>query len=84
MLDQSFDAIFAKTLTGHITSWNKAAETLYGFAAADAIGRQSHDLLNTPAAGSTFSAIPPRAMTAALVEEVEHLLPSGALSPGTA
>jgi PAS domain S-box-containing protein len=47
LLDQAFDAIFTRTSNGNITSWNKGAETLYGFAAVEAVGRKSHELLHT-------------------------------------
>jgi PAS domain S-box-containing protein len=33
------DAVFSKDLTGHLRSWNPAAERLYGYSAAEAVGR---------------------------------------------
>jgi PAS domain S-box-containing protein len=38
IVDASDDAIVGKTLDGQITSWNPAAEQIYGYSAADAIG----------------------------------------------
>ena len=43
----SHDAIVAKTLEGIITSWNKAAERMFGYTAAEAVGQQI-DLIIPP------------------------------------
>ena len=39
IVESSDDAIFGKTLDGIIASWNRAAERIYGFTAAEAIGQ---------------------------------------------
>ncbi|WP_455567303.1 SpoIIE family protein phosphatase [Streptomyces diastatochromogenes] len=39
LVESSQDAILAKTLDGRITYWNAAAQRLYGFSAAEAVGQ---------------------------------------------
>jgi len=38
IVDSSEDAIYGKTLDGTILTWNKGAETIYGYAAAEVVG----------------------------------------------
>ena len=47
MLRLSFDAIIVWRLDGAIESWNRGAEELYGFSEAEAVGRVTHDMLQT-------------------------------------
>lgn len=45
VVESSDDAIISKTLTGIITSWNKAAERIYGYSAEEMIGQYASTLL---------------------------------------
>jgi PAS domain S-box-containing protein len=50
LLDQSDDAIFALQIGGRgIVYWSRGAERLYGYTAAEAEGRRTHELLQTRA-----------------------------------
>lgn len=45
IVEVSGDAIFSEDLNGTITSWNPAAERVYGCSASGMVGRSTTDLL---------------------------------------
>ncbi|MET9409822.1 PAS domain S-box protein [Streptomyces sp. NPDC002935] len=47
LVESSQDAILAKTLDGHITYWNAAAQRLYGYSRAEVMGRHVSLLATT-------------------------------------
>src|SRR4029077_3608089 len=47
LLELAHDAIIVRDLAGRILYWNRGAEELYGWTREQAIGRLSHDLLET-------------------------------------
>jgi PAS domain S-box-containing protein len=56
IVEGSDDAIIGKTLEGTVTSWNPAAERIYGFTAADAVGHHI-SMLAVPDRESEFEQI---------------------------
>jgi PAS domain S-box-containing protein len=47
LLNLTHDTIFVRDMNDIITYWNRGAEELYGWAAAEAVGKPSADLLRT-------------------------------------
>ena len=47
LLNLAYDAIFTRSSDGKITFWNLGAERLYGYTAEEAIGRHTHEFLQT-------------------------------------
>jgi PAS domain S-box-containing protein len=47
LLNLTHDTIFVRDMSDIITYWNRGAEELYGWLADDAIGKHSHQLLQT-------------------------------------
>ena len=45
LIDSSDDAVIGKTLDGNITSWNRGAEKIYGYAESEVIGKPISILL---------------------------------------
>ncbi len=41
------ESLIVRDLRGHVTLWNRASESLYGFSPAAALGRSLHELLGT-------------------------------------
>jgi len=51
LIDQTWDPVLVWDWNGPISFWNSGAERLYGFSRQEAVGRVSHDLLQTTTPG---------------------------------
>src|SRR5688572_29406669 len=47
LVDASADALIVLAPLGHILSWNRSAERVFGYSAAEAIGRSFEELTRT-------------------------------------
>jgi PAS domain S-box-containing protein len=47
LLDQTHDAIIFRSFDGEISYWNHGAQEMFGWTAQQAVGRSSHELLQT-------------------------------------
>src|ERR1700751_304001 len=47
LLNLTHDAIYVRDISGTVKYWNRGAEELYGWPAEQAIGKVSHELLET-------------------------------------
>lgn len=54
LIDLSRDPIFMWDFDGGILEWNRGSEALYGYSAAEAIGKVKSELLGTVVPGSSF------------------------------
>src|SRR5262245_2205035 len=68
IIESSDDAIMSKDMEGRITSWNAAAERLYGYAKAEAVG-QPVTMLAAPGNEGEIASIMERI---ARGERIEH------------
>ncbi len=79
-VESSIDAIVTKSLDGTITGWNPAAERLFGYTAAEAVGRHI-DLIVPPTRAEEVSDILRRVSWGETIEnyETERLCNDGSL-----
>jgi len=68
IVESSTDAMIGKTLNGVITSWNPGAERMYGYAAAEVVGRNVSVLIPS----ERSEELPAILKRLALGERVEH------------
>jgi two-component system, chemotaxis family, CheB/CheR fusion protein len=57
LIDKSYDSIIVWDFDGRILNWNNGSERLYGYSAAEAVGKLAPELLRTEVPGSSFKAL---------------------------
>lgn len=72
IVESSDDAIIGKDLEGHILSWNHGAEKMYGYTAAEVIGK-SVDILCPPETQSDLRALLAQIKAGHCIESVERV-----------
>ena len=73
LTEQASDAIVVENIDGVVTSWNRAAERLFGWSAGEAIGRHGTDLLLPPAGQAADEALRARVIAGETPEPVESV-----------
>ncbi|HEY0833462.1 MAG TPA: PAS domain S-box protein, partial [Azospirillum sp.] len=71
LVESAGDAIVAITLDGIVTHWNHGAERLYGFAAAEAVGKPAADLIVPPDRRGDFMAMLVAVAEGGIVDNLE-------------
>ncbi|MDQ4064987.1 MAG: LuxR C-terminal-related transcriptional regulator [Actinomycetota bacterium] len=72
LVQSSSDAIFSRTLDGTITSWNPAAERLFGYAADEIVGEGAH-LLVPPDTADEFAEVTKRIASGERIWDLETI-----------
>ncbi len=72
IVEQSDDAIFSTDLEGHILSWNRSAERIYGYARGEIIGKPV-TLLSPPEAPNDSATVLARVATGERLESEERV-----------
>lgn len=72
LIEQAYDAVFVWQREGAIHFWNRAAERIYGYSKAEAIGRVSHQLLQTSTEGGIEGVLESLAQTGKWEGELHH------------
>jgi PAS domain S-box-containing protein len=77
LFDEAYEGLFVWEWKGPITFWNRAAERLYGYTRAEAIGNVSHELLETITLGEGGSFLQMLETVGHWEGELEHTTKEG-------